>query len=116
MIDSSFQKKTPLYLVTGNQSGRTYPFRPYLRNLSRGFERGHKSKLFRFRIPETTPLITLNENEHLYLPVLFQGPTFAFEDVALQLLGNLFEHFLIRMNKGNIGKDRHHLGATSGDA
>ncbi len=49
---------------------------------------------------------------------LFHGPTFAFKDVALQFLGNLFEYFLVRRNEGKSGKDRHHLtvvGATSGD-
>jgi len=71
-----------------------------------------------FRAPETTPLVTLNEKENLYLLELFHGPTFAFKDVALQLLGNLFEYFLVRRNEGKTGKDRHHLtvvGATSGD-
>jgi threonine synthase len=36
----------------------------------------------------------------------------------LQFLGNLFEYFLVRKNKGKTGRDRHHLtvvGATSGD-
>jgi hypothetical protein len=56
------------------------------------------------RAPETMPLITLNENEHLYLLVLFHGPTFAFKDVALQELGNLFEHFLVRRNKGRLAR------------
>lgn len=49
---------------------------------------------------------------------LFHGPTFAFKDVALQLLGNLFEYFLVRRNRGKTGRERHHLtvvGATSGD-
>ncbi|KAL3421528.1 threonine synthase [Phlyctema vagabunda] len=71
-----------------------------------------------FRAPDTTPLVTLNEEDNLYLLELFHGPTFAFKDVALQLLGNLFEYFLVRKNKGKTGKDRHHLtvvGATSGD-
>ena len=38
--------------------------------------------------------------------------------MALQFLGNLFEFFLIRRNKGKTGSDREHLtvvGATSGD-
>jgi threonine synthase len=49
---------------------------------------------------------------------LFHGPTFAFKDVALQFLGNLFEYFLVRKNQGKTGRDRDHLtviGATSGD-
>jgi threonine synthase len=71
-----------------------------------------------FRAPETTPIVTLDEKTNLHLLELFHGPTFAFKDVALQLLGNLFEYFLVRRNKDKIGKDRHHLtvvGATSGD-
>ena len=41
---------------------------------------------------------------------LFHGPTLAFKDVALQLLGRLFEHVLAQRNQHlNI------LGATSGD-
>lgn len=71
-----------------------------------------------FRGPETTPLITLNEKDNLYLLELFHGPTFAFKDVALQLLGNVFEYFLVRRNEGKSGSDRYHLtvvGATSGD-
>ncbi|KAI6088959.1 threonine synthase [Hypoxylon rubiginosum] len=69
-----------------------------------------------FRAPETTPLRHLHDN--LYLLELFHGPTFAFKDVALQFLGNLFEYFLVRKNEGKTGTDRHHLtvvGATSGD-
>jgi threonine synthase len=71
-----------------------------------------------FRSSDITPLVTLNEKEGLHLLELFHGPTFAFKDVALQLLGNLFEYFLVRRNEGKTGKDRHHLtviGATSGD-
>jgi len=71
-----------------------------------------------FRAPETTPVVTLDETNNLHLLELFHGPTFAFKDVALQLLGNLFEYFLVRRNEGKTGSDRHHLtvvGATSGD-
>jgi len=71
-----------------------------------------------FRSTDTTPLVPLQAEDNLYLLELFHGPTFAFKDVALQLLGNLFEYFLVRRNKGKTGKDRHHLtvvGATSGD-
>jgi threonine synthase len=43
---------------------------------------------------------------------LFHGPTFAFKDIALQFLGNLFEFFLTR---GKIQTKLTILGATSGD-
>ena len=43
---------------------------------------------------------------------LFHGPTFAFKDVALQFLGNVFEYYL---TLGNIQKSITILGATSGD-
>jgi threonine synthase len=56
---------------------------------------------------ETTPLVKKNG---VYILELFHGPTLAFKDVALQLLGNLFEYLLKeRGQKMNI------LGATSGD-
>lgn len=55
-----------------------------------------------------TPLVQLDERH--FLLELFHGPTLAFKDVALQLLGLLFEHFLD-------GADKHLtiVGATSGD-
>ena len=50
---------------------------------------------------------------------LWHGPTFAFKDVALQTLGNLFEYFLARKNaKSSSSSSRERLtvvGATSGD-
>lgn len=39
-----------------------------------------------FSHPEVTPLKSLN-NDNMYLLELFHGPTFAFKDVALQVLG-----------------------------
>lgn len=46
----------------------------------------------------------------IHIMELFHGPTFAFKDVALQALGNLYEYFLKRNSrKLNV------LGATSGD-
>lgn len=72
-----------------------------------------------FRHPETVPVVTLDEQKNLSLLELFHGPTFAFKDVALQFLGNLFEFFLVRKNQHlEAGQSRHHLtviGATSGD-
>ena len=72
-----------------------------------------------FRKPLVTPLLTLSFKSNLHLLELFHGPTFAFKDVALQFLGNLFEYFLVRRNASlSASQARHHLtvvGATSGD-
>ena len=46
----------------------------------------------------------------LYLEALSNGPTLAFKDMAMQLLGNLFEYEL-----GRRGETLNILGATSGD-
>jgi len=70
-----------------------------------------------FRHSDITPLQKLNEK--LFVLELFHGPTFAFKDVALQLLGNLFEYFLVRRNtRKSSGEPKEKLtvlGATSGD-
>jgi len=46
----------------------------------------------------------------VYLEALSNGPTLAFKDMAMQLLGNLFEYELARR-----GEQLNILGATSGD-
>ncbi len=57
---------------------------------------------------DVTPLTTLEPGFHLL--ELSNGPTLAFKDMAMQLLGNLFEYVLAKRNETiNI------LGATSGD-
>jgi threonine synthase len=62
----------------------------------------------RFAHAAVTPLVQLDERQ--WLLELFHGPTLAFKDVALQLLGGLFEEFLSRSDdKLTI------VGATSGD-
>lgn len=71
-----------------------------------------------FRTKDVTPVVTLDEKRNIHLLELFHGPTYAFKDVALQFLGNLFEYFLVRRNQGKQGSERDHLtviGATSGD-
>ncbi|KAF2704469.1 tryptophan synthase beta subunit-like PLP-dependent enzyme [Pleomassaria siparia CBS 279.74] len=71
-----------------------------------------------FRVKDITPTVTLDEKNNIHLLELFHGPTFAFKDVALQFLGNLFEYFLVRRNENKTGRSREHLtvvGATSGD-
>ena len=62
----------------------------------------------RFAHKAVTPLVQLDE-QHWVLE-LFHGPTLAFKDVALQMLGLLFEEFLSR-EKGSLTI----VGATSGD-
>ncbi|GAA6063467.1 hypothetical protein JCM10212_006329 [Sporobolomyces blumeae] len=69
-----------------------------------------------FRHDQVAPLHQTGDNE--YILELFHGPTFAFKDVALQFLGNLFEYFLKRRNEGKADGERERLtvvGATSGD-
>lgn len=62
----------------------------------------------RFAHNAVTPLVQLDERN--WLLELFHGPTLAFKDVALQLLGLLFEEFL-----GRKGGRLTIVGATSGD-
>ncbi|CAG9275059.1 threonine synthase [Paraburkholderia unamae] len=59
-----------------------------------------------------TPLTTLGEENgaQLSLLELSNGPTLAFKDMAMQLLGNLFEYTLAKA-----GQELNILGATSGD-
>ena len=70
-----------------------------------------------FRHPDVTPLKKLSDPT--YILELFHGPTFAFKDVALQLLGNLFEFFLKRRNQRKAPNEKPEkltvVGATSGD-
>lgn len=71
-----------------------------------------------FRSHDVTPVKVLDKSKNLYLLELFHGPTYAFKDVALQFVGNLFEYFLTRRNAGKTGADRETMtvvGATSGD-
>ncbi len=62
----------------------------------------------RFSHTAVTPLVQLDQRH--WLLELFHGPTLAFKDVALQLLGLLFEEFL-----GRSGRNLTIVGATSGD-
>ena len=61
-----------------------------------------------FRHPDVVPIVDLEPGHQVM--ELFHGPTLAFKDVALQLLGRLFDHILTARNeKVTI------VGATSGD-
>jgi threonine synthase len=57
---------------------------------------------------DITPTLKLEDD--LYLLSLSNGPTLAFKDMAMQLLGNLFEYVLAK-----VGQETNILGATSGD-
>ena len=61
-----------------------------------------------FDVPEVTPLVPLGDDVHLL--ELFHGPTLAFKDIALQLVGRLFDHQLAAR-----GERVTIVGATSGD-
>jgi threonine synthase len=65
-----------------------------------------------FGTGEIVPLRHVEEG--LWLEALSNGPTLAFKDMAMQLLGNLFEYELGRRNEGR-GEQLNILGATSGD-
>ena len=61
---------------------------------------------------QITPLCTLVDDQDgkLMLQALSNGPTLAFKDMAMQLLGNLFEYTLLHQDA-----ELNILGATSGD-
>lgn len=79
---------------------KTYTADVY-RNVRKGEEPG-----------QITPLCTLEEKNgtKLVLQALSNGPTLAFKDMAMQLLGNLFEYTLARQDA-----ELNIFGATSGD-
>ena len=61
-----------------------------------------------FRHPAVVPLIQTGANQ--WVQELFHGPTLAFKDVALQLVGKMFDHVLAQRNQRVTI-----VGATSGD-
>lgn len=61
-----------------------------------------------FDAPEIAPLVQIGDNQ--YLLELFHGPTLAFKDIALQVLGQLFSRALTRR-----GGRATVVAATSGD-
>jgi len=72
------------------------------------FERLSREAYSSFRHPDVVPLVQIAP-EH-YLLELFHGPTLAFKDVALQLIGRLFDHVLSQRDQRVMI-----VGATSGD-
>ncbi len=84
--------------------------RPFIAGsvVERDFDRLVEETYAAFDHPAVTPLRQLDAD--LWLLELFHGPTLAFKDVALQLLGRLFDAVLARR------KQRLTIvGATSGD-
>lgn len=75
-------------------------------DLKRLVTRTYTEQVFGTR--EIVPLKKLEDG--LYLEALSNGPTLAFKDMAMQLLGALFEYEL-----GRRGQTLNILGATSGD-
>ena len=61
-----------------------------------------------FRHEAIAPLIQAGQNQ--WILELFQGPTLAFKDFALQFLGNLLDYILAKRNQKVVI-----MGATSGD-
>ena len=61
-----------------------------------------------FGHPAVAPLVQLETG--LFVQELFHGPTLAFKDMAMQVLGRLFDHVLTRRDKRVTI-----VGATSGD-
>ena len=61
-----------------------------------------------FRHAAVTPLTQIGDN--LFILELFHGPTLAFKDVAMQLLGRMMDHVLKAQ-----GRRATIVGATSGD-
>lgn len=61
-----------------------------------------------FAHPDVVPLVDLGDG--VWLAELFHGPTLAFKDIALQLVGRLFDHVLTAR-----GERVTIVGATSGD-
>ena len=61
-----------------------------------------------FAHPAVVPLVQIDDGH--FVQELFHGPTLAFKDVALQLVGRLFDHVLAEQ-----GRRVTIVGATSGD-
>jgi len=77
--------------------------------LDEGALLGHARSAYEgFDHPATAPLVQLSSG--LWLMELFHGPTLAFKDFALQLVGRLFDDVLARR-----GEKLTIVGATSGD-
>ena len=83
----------------------------YIDDIPRDDLRALCAKTYTAEVYGTEAIVPLTKLEDgLYLEALSNGPTLAFKDMAMQLLGNLFEYELARR-----GASLNILGATSGD-
>ena len=73
-----------------------------------GMERADLERICAEAIDFSFPLVETDERRHAL--ELFHGPTLAFKDVALQLVGRMFDHVLAQRNQRVTI-----VGATSGD-
>ena len=74
-----------------------------------------KSSFQNYRHPEITPLVKL-QNSNINVLELFWGPTYSFKDIALGVIGNLFEYFLEKNGVNINGRNKIDvICATSGD-
>ncbi|MBT8152156.1 MAG: threonine synthase, partial [Gammaproteobacteria bacterium] len=72
------------------------------------FQRMLSETYAEFRHPAIAPLVQIDKND--WVLELFHGPTLAFKDFALQLLGRLLDYILDRRGERVVI-----MGATSGD-
>ena len=103
--------------VTGRMAGwRELPYarlafevmRPFVTDIPAGDFEGLLEKTYSSAFgPEVAPVVRVGD---VFVLELWHGPTLAFKDVALQLLGNLFEYIL-----SPAGGRLNILAATSGD-
>ncbi|HEX4842030.1 MAG TPA: threonine synthase [Limnobacter sp.] len=85
--------------------------RPYATDIPEADLRALTAKTYTkavYGTDEITPVRALFDG--MQVLELSNGPTLAFKDMAMQLLGNLFEYQL-----GRVGQELNILGATSGD-
>jgi len=83
----------------------------YVDDIPAGDLRALCRKTYTSEVFGTEAIVPLKRLENgLYLEALSNGPTLAFKDMAMQLLGNLFEYELERR-----GEELNIFGATSGD-
>lgn len=67
-----------------------------------------------YRNDNITPIVEL-KNSHINILELFWGPTYSFKDIALGVIGNLFEYFLTNNINEYARRSIHVICATSGD-